>query len=387
VNQKAISGGSFTVNALLNLTARDSIGSFDVRVNYSFPVSIGYAPATLDYSKNIFQGRPGIVFKWCANQTPINSTSNGCDSDDRYGQVHFSQGLLGQYITGPITAGLLFSVHFNVSGTGTSVLILDRANIFDPIDPDSTSNPHLLNVLRMAAVFSNKGIVSFFNYQPTLSQALLPGEGIRFDARGSFDADDTSIPVTNYLWDFGDGTVRQNVTGAILNHVFLSAGNYSTSLIVTNSLRQSGPPISWTVSIVKALGALTVALRTASGPPLVDPVTVKIFNSSGGVPFQQAASTSTVSFIGLTPGTYTLTFSGLSIQDYTTARTVQPGLTASATVYLTLITPGQSYVAEIVYGVLAAAVIVVGGAILLKRSRTRKQEKARRSALKRSART
>jgi hypothetical protein len=293
---------------------------------------------------------------------------------------------LGQYVTGPIAAGLLFSVHFNVSGSGTSILVLDRASVFDPIDPDSTPNPHLLDVLKMAAVFSNKGIVSFFNYQPTLSQALLPGETILFDARGSFDADNTGVAIAKYSWDFGDGTSRQNVTGPLLEHVFSGTGNYSTSLIATNALGQSGPVMSWMISIVKPLGALTVALRSASSQPLFDPVTVKVFNSSG-VRFEEASSTSTVSFIGLSPGTYALTFSSPEIENYSTAKTVQAGLTTSATVYLTLIPPAQSYVAEIVYGALAAAVVVVGGAILLRRSRTRKLKKTRGSGLKRSART
>ncbi len=372
---------------MLNLTAADSVSSFDLRINFSSPISATPTPGSLNYANNIFQGKGGIVLRWCVNDIVVNNTSNGCDSDDRFGQVHFSQVLLGQVIPGPIAGGLLFSVVFTVAGNGTSILTLDRANLFDPVDQNSSPNPHLITNLKMAAVFSNRGVVSFFNYEPTISPAFLPGETIVLDARGSFDADNASIAITSYSWDFGDGTPRQTTATPVYHHVFLSTGNYSVTLIVTDALGQTGSPITWTIPIVRPLGAIIVALRSASPQPLVNPVTVKIFNSTlPGVPFEQSSSTSDVSFIGLSPGTYTLTFSSSNVQNYSTTRSVSAGLTTPVTVYLTIIPPSQSYVGEIFFGSLAVAVAVVAGAILIKRVRE-KNDRASRSSQKRRLRS
>jgi hypothetical protein len=380
------SGASFKLNVLVNLTATDTMNSFDVRINYSLPVNLAATAETLNYSQNIFQGRPGIVLKWCVNSTPVNGST--CDNDDAYGQVHFSQALLGQMITGPVVAGLLFSLSLTVSGTpGTSILALDRADLVDPIDPDSSINPHLLNVLKLSAVFSNNGLVSFFNYWPTSSPALLPGEPVAFDARSSFNANNATDPIKKYSWFFDDGGPRQNVTSAINQHAFFSAGNYSVTLIVTDAQGQSSNPFGWTVSIVKPLGAIILVLRTSTSEPLLDPATVKIFNSTLTVkPFAQESSTSSVTFIGLVPGTYTLTVSGSTIENYSTTRSVSAGLSTQVTAYLVVHTPGPSYLLDIFYGALVVAVGVLAGAIVLKKYREKKKVKIRKSAVKKSKR-
>jgi hypothetical protein len=356
------------------MTADAHINAFDVRINYSLP-HVFVIPSSISDSNNIFTGFNKLPLRACIDNIAVNNTSNGCESTEGYGQIHFSQAILGTEVPGPIVAGLLFSVKFSVTGTGMSTFTLDRANLADPGDSNpSQANPHLIPDVTTAGFFANKGIVSFFNFEPTSSVAFLPSEMVAFDARASFDADNASMPIVKYSWDFGDGSTLPGLIDPIVNHAFARAGNYSVTLVVTDAKNEVGSPISWTVSVVRSLGAISIALTTTSGPAsLADPVTVKLFNSSFSTrPLAQMSSTTDASFAGLTPGVYDLTFTGASIENYSRTETVSPGLTTQDTVHLTLIPTPQSYVAEIFYGALAVAVGLLAGVIILRRVRSEK---------------
>jgi hypothetical protein len=373
VRNVGLVGSVFTVRVLVNMTADAHINAFDVRINYSLP-HVFVIPSSISDSNNIFTGFNKLPLRACIDNIAVNNTSNGCESTEGYGQIHFSQAILGTEVPGPIVAGLLFSVKFNVIGSGMSTFTLDRASLADPGDSNpSQANPHLIPDVTTAGFFANKGIVSFFNFEPTSSVAFLPGDLVVFDARASFDADNASMAIVKYSWNFGDGSSTL-ASSPVVNHPFVRTGNYSVSLLVTDAKNELGMPISWTVSIVREVGAITVALKTVGSPgSLTDPVTVKLFNSSiSGRPFAQTSGTGDVSFVGLSAGVYVLTFSGASIENYSRTETVSAGLTTPVTVYLTLIPTPQSYVAEIFYGALAVAVGLLAGVIILRRVRAGK---------------
>ena len=62
----------------------------------------------------------------------------------------------------------------------------------------------------------------------TTSDAPTVSENVTFDASGSNDSDGS---ITNYAWEFGDGT---STTGETVNHSYDSAGNYTANLTVTD---------------------------------------------------------------------------------------------------------------------------------------------------------
>jgi PKD repeat protein len=59
------------------------------------------------------------------------------------------------------------------------------------------------------------------------------GQAITFDGSGST----ASAEITAYLWEFGDGTVKD---GATLEHTFVNPGTYTVTLTVTDANNQVG---------------------------------------------------------------------------------------------------------------------------------------------------
>jgi len=73
------------------------------------------------------------------------------------------------------------------------------------------------------------------NY-PIADFAISPAYPIKNEA-ATFNASSTNPrggTITNYSWDFGDGT-KLNTTTPITNHVYLTVGQYNSTLIVTDS--------------------------------------------------------------------------------------------------------------------------------------------------------
>lgn len=76
----------------------------------------------------------------------------------------------------------------------------------------------------------NHGPIPFIQTSETTVRA---GKGLTFNGLKSKDTDGQ---VTNYEWDFGDGTVD---TGVIVEHVFESPGDYIVTLKVTDNSGES----------------------------------------------------------------------------------------------------------------------------------------------------
>src|SRR5216683_580792 len=177
----------FTISVMLILPPGESINGFDIRVNYTNAYSQnnrGVLRAdTISYSSNLFASASSTVLVECIDGTAVQGSS-GCPTDDApLGQVHLSEVITGQAVSGP-GSGPLFTVRFTVMGLGDSIFTLDRANLVNP-RPDP-SNPQLINpvlipVVKQDGVFGNQGVVAFFNYQasdPSVTPSIIPNHQV-----------------------------------------------------------------------------------------------------------------------------------------------------------------------------------------------------------------
>ncbi len=93
---------------------------------------------------------------------------------------------------------------------------------------------------------------------------------VTFDGSGSTDVDGT---ITQYDWDFGDGTVA---TGAIATHSFAAAGTYTTTLKVTDDTNLTNKTF---VDIT--IGGAMIPSANPGGPYTGEPTVVINFDASG----------------------------------------------------------------------------------------------------------
>jgi hypothetical protein len=386
-------GNQFSVSVYLNVTTGLYVSAFDVRLNYTNPhtsyVQGVLQSVSVDYSSNIFSSYyskgEATVTAECINGISVLSSGSGC-TGEVVGQVHLTEALLGQKLSGPLS-GPLFSIQFQVTGNGTSTFALDKANIVNPTpDPSNPQiNPQFIPVLTLAGVFGNTGVIAFFNFQPSapdllISPAILPNHTILFDASGSFVSYNTSIPIVTYSWNFGDGSQAQNKTISSDTHTFALAGNYTVSLRVWDGKDPIGG-LSRNISVVPALGALALTIADQSGTPQNGNVQVQLFNtSSSTTPF----ATKTINQLGgvmfkaLSPGNYYLTFSGQGVVSSSKIENVIPGLTRTDTIFLSLVPPSPDYSGLIYAGAILGALGVFAGAIIYhKRKSARVSGKAK----------
>ena len=386
--------GFFTVDVMLILPSGESINGFDVRINYTNAftnVNPGVLQAkTIRYSDNLFASYAGTVFIECIDGTAIQG-STGCPSEDApLGQFHLSEIITGPELVGPVT-GRLFSVTFQVTGAGTSVFTIDRANLVNP-HPDP-SNPQLINpvlipVVKQDGVFGNQGVVAFFNYHapdPSVTPSIIPNQQVVFDAGASFAGNGSPVSFRLYSWDFGDGSAVSNVvTGATNTHSFRAPGNYTVSLTVWDTKNETGS-VARKVVVLPALGNLALIVKNQIGTVMRGNVNVRVFNSSSfSNPFitKTVGAGGDVQFNGLTPGSsYYLTFSGDTVDSYSKTELIEPGLTTYDTVYMTEKSPPPDYSGLIYLGTTLGGVGIVSAAIVYK-MRSRREDPSHRSRRK-----
>ena len=82
---------------------------------------------------------------------------------------------------------------------------------------------------------------------------------VKFVGSNSYDPDPYGI-VTNYLWDFGDGT---NSTLVNPTHVYTTAGTYTATLIVTDNSNGTSAPVTVPITVKPVLN--TKAVNVLSG--------------------------------------------------------------------------------------------------------------------------
>ena len=371
------SSSSFTINVMANLTSTDTINTYDIILNYS-NYGVIVAQTNINFTGNIFQGSgPSIE---CVDDISVNG---GSCSGINPGSIHIVEGIAGNTVSG-VQAGLLFKVQFSVQGNGASLFSFGQANLINPYGTGNSSviDPVYAHSVSMEGVFANSGLVAFFNYEPSFSPAILPGEQILFDASGSFNASSSSGGIASYSWNFGDSTPSVTSAAPKVQHAFSSPGTYQVALSVTSSTGGHVATRTRSLIVVPALGQLVLRLADSKGVNLAAKIQVQIFNSSSSAsPFQTGTSNSSniAVFQNLQPGTYFLRLSGPGIQAHSSMDTVYAGLTTTDTVYLDSIpvpTPPANY-GYLFYVVPLLGALAVIVALIIWKSRLNPRHKRR----------
>ncbi len=374
---------------MLNLVAGQNVSGFDVKLNYTNPQSgILVRADNLFYSPNIFgDAASNYVSTECVpgGSAPSLFCETSDITDKTFGWVHFSAlSENGNPVIGPLTARL-FSVSFIVNQTarGSSLIHINAATAGKP-GPAPFYTTEFIPTATEDAIFSNSGIAAFFNYLPTDTPSVVAGHSNSFDASGSFNADNPSVPIVTYNWEFDDGN---SGTGKVVPHTFQSPGTYHVNLTVTdaNNVRGSTQRI---VVVGPALGALLLYVYSLQKVPQQG-VLVRIFNASVSLPFQNATTDSggQVIFINLLPGDYILAFSGLYVTNRTLTETVIAGWTAQYSVGIQVDPPPPPpptpwYGGTVFFATMAGALGIFGLGLFLRRRSTRNKLRARRTNFK-----
>jgi hypothetical protein len=271
----------------------------------------------------------------------------------------------------------------------SSIFYFDRAILINPkgISDPSTINPHFIQTVTLSGGFGNNGIVAFFNYQtsgPSISPAILPTIPVNFNASQSVNANNTSIRIVSYAWDFGDQTTGQN--SSTVSHAFATAGTYLVKLTVTDSNRKTGS-LTWPVVVLPRLGTLLLVIVDSRGSPVPGAVLVQAFNtSSSALPFlnQTISARSPAELTRLIPGTYLIKFSGPTVLTTSKQETVIPGFTVRDLVVLNTPSVPPDYSGIIFLGSTVAALGLATFGIVVTRRRARRRVYKKSSLLKKS---
>jgi hypothetical protein len=115
--------------------------------------------------------------------------------------------------------------------------------------------PHYVENATYTASLFEQAPVATFTFTPAQEPTVpFVQETIAFNATESHDPDGF---ITNYFWDFGDGT---NATGIVVNHAYSTAGTFTVTLTVTDNSTLTG---THSVDIeIRALIVLTVTPDT-----------------------------------------------------------------------------------------------------------------------------
>lgn len=381
----------------VELAAGQSLSSFQVRVDYSHPYSVNYQGVksgvlqamSIDYSNNLLSSKGHTPVSECIDGiAPVGYNPGGC-LNQTIGQVQLGEVILGSALAGPLT-GLLFNVSFRVAGLGTSVLTPEVVQVaypyYDPSNPGFFSIQYV-PILKQAAIFANKGPAAFYNYQPdyakdsVVSPSILPNQPALFDASDSFVANDSSTQITSYSWDLGDAGTS---TTSTVVHTYSQPGNYNVTLTVTDGKSRTNE-LAREVSVIPALGNLSITVEDRSGTTVVGGILVKLFNSSSSTsPFLNKTinGVGQTTFNNLAPGSYLLTFSGPGWKDTTRTENVMPGWTTTDTVYLYGIPIPPDYSGLIYLGATITGIGVVAAAFFFQKRKTSAAKRKTQTAKK-----
>jgi hypothetical protein len=153
------------------------------------------------------------------------------------------------------------------------------------------------------------------------------------------------------------------------------------SLIVSTSGSQGAKSTAYirVVVIVPALGSIILALRDSSGLSLSDPVTIQLFNASISTPSVTKTSQGVVTLDQLSPGQYTVKFSGPAVESYSKVENVGAGLPTQDTIYLTLIPAPPDYGTILFFASLVIGVSLLSVFIVVRQIRSRSKAKKKRA--------
>ena len=374
------SATSFTIGVRLNLTIGESINQFDVRLDYTnFQLANGVVHAqSIDHTGNIFsrgQQQPQVLVN-CVDDV-VKENTPVCPAGNDVGKVEFQEVYFGGVISGPISAPL-FTVTFSIAKPGSSVFTFEKINLYNPGSDLTNPKISLVQYVGVGASFGNSGLVAFYNVLPGTSPSVIVNDSAQFDAGGSFDANDTSVPIDNYTWVWNDGSPSDFTRSSTISHAFPVAMNYSVMLTV--AIKNARASITRTVTVSPNLGSLDLLvldqigtlLRGSSGSAAPK---VAIYNTTiSPAPFANATTNNAghVVFTGLSPGSYTLKISGVWIVNSTVYESVSGGWQTLDTVYLhvnypPIPSPAPDYSAVIYLGALTVGLGAFGALLFWKR--------------------
>ena len=195
----------------------------------SYDVKLGFDPAILYTEKD-----------WVQDGGFLADTSGG--STSFYPSVGFDHVRVTDLIMDPgyyaEGEGSLFSVTFDVTDSGRVELDLYDTKL---IDKDLLLIEH---PPPDDGLFYTDTPRARFDYSYTDMDVRLPivDQDITFNATydpstrtGSYDPDNPVEALSNYRWDFGDGTIVETWTSPIITHSYANTGEYTPTLTVTDN--------------------------------------------------------------------------------------------------------------------------------------------------------
>lgn len=272
------------VTFTLNLTGAPSINGFVAVLTYNIKVLKPVSP--LDSSNNVLcQGTSNCNPYQLRNC--IDGQGGPCLADDTIGVVSMALTLLSSSTTEP-TSGKLFSVTFNIIGSGLSEIHLRSATLTNGLSqsavPSTTSDGYFTNIACPATSSTpcTPPVVDFSYPQGILVQ----GRIIVFNASAhstNLQSYSKSENISSYHWFWGDSTVDQQGPNATITHVFAVGNNYTVTVAATDTRGVSASKTK-VVSVVNNLIDLAVDSATADDdagiiPGTVVTITARVLNN------------------------------------------------------------------------------------------------------------
>jgi hypothetical protein len=293
-----------------------------------------------------------------------------CGLKDGPGVVHSAVGFKGTagVVPGPVSAGLLFQVQFQVNGTGTGLFDIFNSTLENPGQIPYVSLHPIIHETD-DAVFSNDGPAALFNTSPPI---LVVNENVTFDASNSFSPSST---ITRYSWDFGDGSVGNGIRPL---HAYAAEGSYVVTLNVTDDKGVIGTSMR-TVLVNLSLGSLRIAVFATDGSRIPTSVAVSLYTGPSLLKLVTRPPLSNLPtiFSGLDAGTYNVSFTGNGVTGMLREEKVIEGWTSVDTVYLTFHQQSPDNppadLLPIVYAAAVGGGLVIAVAAIIRKNRSRKK--------------
>ncbi|HEX4282800.1 MAG TPA: PKD domain-containing protein [Solirubrobacteraceae bacterium] len=202
--------------------------------------------------------------------------------------------------TGPVTAGSPSATHvYTAPGRYTATLtVTDNLGV-----TANAAAAQTVIVDQPAAAFSSS------------SSTLAPNAIGTFDATGSTDS---LGPITDYSWNFGDGSSKDAGATATTTHSYTQRGSYAVALTVTNSYGQTAtttthavtvdnaPTAAFTPSATVATTGATLGFNAGPSAAMTGGSIADYSWSFGDGSSQDTGATATASYAYAAAGTYTV---------------------------------------------------------------------------------
>jgi len=163
--------------------------------------------------------------------------------------------------------GILTIVNLNVVRSGNCTLRFEFTKVFN-MDLELVPHEHIDGTF-----YTDKPKADFeFTYPGKVLRPPIVGESITFNATydpvsrtGSYDPNPGGA-ITNYHWDFGDGTSQIDTTDLTITHSYAAVGGYVVNLTVTDN---SDPALYDSVQRTVSVNYYDLAVRNVKVDPVV----------------------------------------------------------------------------------------------------------------------